>query len=73
MFRQSFYERISAGPLFEPAEDLDGLLIRVLGGDAGSERLRVVTDRGDRPTGHCDHARMKYILIQKNESNMEPK
>jgi len=60
-------------PAVQAAEDLDALLIRAIVGDAGSERLHVVTDRGGRPTGHCDHARMKYILIQKNESNMELK
>jgi len=35
-----------AGPLFKPAEYLDPLLIRVLVGDAGSQRLHIV-DRHD--------------------------
>ncbi|ELZ40801.1 hypothetical protein C463_14455 [Halorubrum californiense DSM 19288] len=34
-----------AGPIFELAKNLDALLVRVLVGDAGSERLHVVNRR----------------------------
>jgi len=46
-----------AGPMFEPAEDLNALLIRVLVGDAGSKRLYIV----HRHDTSVDKSRIRWV------------